>query len=729
MATNNSYSSLKNIIGRNADGTGNNIKNPEWGSSFEHFIRVTPNSYADGKSVMQDGPVARTISDKIYALPAGQNGAENAAGLNSFFDFFGQFITHDVTQSLGGGGGAPIPGIPFGFSRTPSGLVDPNEVDAKGVRQPMYQETSVLDLGTVYGRTAEVVSLLRKNDGNGKETAYLLTNADGVLPSVADVAANSGKSPAEVAAAIGVIGFGPDIGIFIAAGDDRINQTPGLISHHTIWMQEHNHNVDKLYAKHPDWSQDKLFEAARALTEAEFQNVVYNEYLPKLLGEDAIKDYKGYKSTVNPDIINEWASVAFRFGHDMSSNFMSTMKEDGTAGSRGTVTLGEAFGLANAASALRTSADADEWIRGLVSGAAQEVDGKVVDGNRNQLFGIGLELDLTVIDIMRGRDHGVGLYNVLRDGLGFKKYTTFEQFAKDNKLSADVLAALKDVYGNDINKLDSVVGGLLEKNYKDSQLGETFTKLNVMQFENMRNGDRFYFENRFKGDKDLIEEIEDTTMADILHNTTGIEHIYHDAFMAHKRIGGTEAGEAVNGTAKGDLIIAKGGDDMTKAGKGDDDYYGGYGNDTAYGEDGDDRLYGEDGNDYLYGDKGEDYLSGGKGYDYLDAGKDNDEDVFVFDSYLSPENVDTVKNFDVKRDEIHLEKDVFAALKHGDLDKSAFHVSTDATIAADQHDRIIYQSKTGYLYYDADGKGGAEALMIAQLDSNLKLTHQDFDVA
>ncbi len=74
-------------------------------------------------------------------------------------------------------------------------------------------------------------------------------------------------------------------------------------------------------------------------------------------------------------------------------------------------TLAESF--AAGANAARTASDIDAWIRGQLSSHTQEIDGKVVDGNRNQLFGIGGVVDLESFDIQRGRDHGVGNYNVL----------------------------------------------------------------------------------------------------------------------------------------------------------------------------------------------------------------------------------------------------------------------------------------------------------------------------
>ncbi len=96
-----------------------------------------------------------------------------------------------------------------------------------------------------------------------------------------------------------------------------------------------------------------------------------------------------------------------------------------------------------------------------------------------------LKFNLPLLDIHRGRDHGVSDYNQLRAGLGLKTYDSLEQFAHENGLDNHRLEQLKSVYKN-ISEMDSIVGGLLEAKVSGSQLGETFTKLNVMQFEATR---------------------------------------------------------------------------------------------------------------------------------------------------------------------------------------------------------------------------------------------------
>ena len=391
------------------------------------------------------------------------------------------------------------------------------------------------------------------------------------------MAADQGTTAAAVIGVLDPGGFGVQPTDF-AAGDNRANQQTALLTHHTIWMRNHNWFVDQLRDANPSWSEAELFEAARALNEAEWQNIVYNEYIAKLVGPKALDEYSGYKPNVDPAIINEWTSVAFRFGHDETSNDLGIIGENGAV--LGTFTLGEAFNLA--ADGIRTDAGLADWLRGQLARVTQEIDGKVVDGNRNALFGIGATVDLEVFDIQRGRDHGVGRYNKLRDGLGLDTYESFDEFASKNKVDAATLANLKTLYGEDgIDLLDSIVGGLLEKNAKGSQLGETFTILNVMQFEAARDGDRFFYLNRFKDNPDLLRMIEATSMADVIERNSDVEHVYRDAFLPHQRIGGNDAGNTLNGTGGMDLIIGFGGHDKLSGKSGNDDIHGDAGNDTA----------------------------------------------------------------------------------------------------------------------------------------------------
>lgn len=115
---------------------------------------------------------------------------------------------------------------------------------------------------------------------------------------------------------------------------------------------------------------------------------------------------------------------------------------------------------------------------------------------------------------------------------------------------------------------------------------------------------------------------------------------------------------------------------------------------------------------------GNDTLTGGVG-----------KDVFVFN--LAPNtktNMDAITDFDVVNDLIHLENGIFTSLKPtGVLAKGLFAMN-DKGIAVDKDDFVIYNTKTGGLFYDADGNGKGLAVQIAQLQAGLKLTAADFVV-
>ncbi|MET0743201.1 MAG: cadherin domain-containing protein, partial [Microvirga sp.] len=158
---------------------------------------------------------------------------------------------------------------------------------------------------------------------------------------------------------------------------------------------------------------------------------------------------------------------------------------------------------------------------------------------------------------------------------------------------------------------------------------------------------------------------------------------------------------------------------------------GGAGIDTLLGGSLGDRLTGLGGADVLAGLGGDDVLSGGAGRDGLTGGPGHD--TFVFDTRLARTNkahkkaeLDRIADFSVAEDTIQLSKAVFSKigkagiLKTGMLAKGAFHLGAGAH---DASDRVIYDRKSGALYYDQDGTGRHEAIQIAILSKNLKMSH------
>lgn len=144
-------------------------------------------------------------------------------------------------------------------------------------------------------------------------------------------------------------------------------------------------------------------------------------------------------------------------------------------------------------------------------------------------------------------------------------------------------------------------------------------------------------------------------------------------------------------------------------------------NNTLGGGGGKDELFGRNGNDFLNGDSGADSLYGENGSDSLFGGTGADK--FIFNSVANGTDIDTILDFEVGVDKIHLSSSTFASLSAGALAGSAFQIGSAATTASH---RIIYNSTNGRLFYDADGSGGGGTVQFATLSGNPGLSASDF---
>ncbi|WP_311270531.1 calcium-binding protein [Sphingobium sp. WCS2017Hpa-17] len=129
------------------------------------------------------------------------------------------------------------------------------------------------------------------------------------------------------------------------------------------------------------------------------------------------------------------------------------------------------------------------------------------------------------------------------------------------------------------------------------------------------------------------------------------------------------------------------------------------------------RLYGGDGNDHLLGWARGSFLDGGAGNDVLQGGAGADR--FHFGDPLDARtNVDTIVDFwDNIRggpwaDRIELDDAIFTTLSTGALSADAFVANADG-VATTAEQRIIYDTDSGALFYDADGSGAGEAVQFA----------------
>ena len=232
-----------------------------------------------------------------------------------------------------------------------------------------------------------------------------------------------------------------------------------------------------------------------------------------------------------------------------------------------------------------------------------------------------------------------------------------------------------------------------------------------------------------------------------------------DTYESIEGVVGGVGKDTITGDAAINVLRGGGGNDILNGGTGADTLDGGAGNDTVYVDNAKDKVVelangGTDkviasvthtlaanvenltltgtaaingtGNtlaNVIVGNGGSNVIAGGLGNDHLTGGAGKDS--FLFNTALSTANVDTIKDFSPADDTIRLDDAVFKSLATGALPANAFSSGT-VDVATDAFDRIVYNAKTGHLFYDADGNGAQKAVTFAILDTHPTLTFQDF---
>ncbi|MGB3192989.1 MAG: peroxidase family protein, partial [Limnoraphis sp.] len=266
---------------------------------------------------------------------------------------------------------------------------------------------------------------------------------------------------------------------------------------------------------------DFIYESARRIVGAEIQAITYNEFVPLLVGSDALEEYDGYDLTVDSGISNEFSTAAFRVGHTMLSSELLRIDADGTLDE--SISLQDGFFSPDIAIA----DGVDSILLGLASQEAQEVDTQVIDDVRNFLFGAPGSggLDLVSLNIQRGREHGLPSYTEVREALDLDPITNFGEITSD----PSVQAQLESVY-TDVDDIDLWVGGLAEDHVNGALVGETFQAILVDQFTRLRDGDRFYYENDELLSV-LAPDVAETTLSDVIVANSAISSIQSNAFL------------------------------------------------------------------------------------------------------------------------------------------------------------------------------------------------------
>lgn len=482
------------LTARTADGMYNDLDIPTTGSANTRFGRNVPLQYtypASDTAILTPNP--RTISLELLA----RDTFTPASTLNLLAAAWIQFMIHDwfshgknqkenpwkVTLSKDD----PWPYHPMTILRTHR---DPTRGSSDKHLPPTYLNTGThwWDGSQLYGNDDETQARLRSGE-HGK-----LRLAD------------NGLLPVE-----------PDSGIDITGVNG--NWWVGLSLMHTLFTFEHNAICDCLRIEYPSWSDDELFNQARLINAALMAKIHTVEWTPAILNHPTLqiamrgnwwglaseRIYKLFGRISKSEVISgipgsprNDSGVPFSFTEEFVAVYrmhpllpdeilfrcakndahILTRRLDEAVDQHAHAIL-EQVPLADVLYSFGTSHPGAITLHNYPRFLQKRKDPGTPD---EYLF------DLATTEIIRDRERGVPRYNEFRRLVHRPPIKSFEELTT-NKVWAE---ELKDIYHNDVNLLDLMVGLYAETPPQGFGFSDTAFRIFILMASRRLNSDRFF---------------------------------------------------------------------------------------------------------------------------------------------------------------------------------------------------------------------------------------------
>ncbi|CAI9162509.1 unnamed protein product [Rangifer tarandus platyrhynchus] len=549
---------------RTITGDCNNRRSPALGAANRALARWLPAEYEDGFALpfgwtqrkTRNGfrvPLAREVSNKIVGYLDEEGVLDEDRSL--LFMQWGQIVDHDLDLApetelgssehskahceehcIQGDNCFPImfpkndpklktQGKCMPFFR--NGFVCPTPPYQSLAREQINAVTSFLDASLVYSSEPSLASRLRNlSSPLGLMAVHQEARDHGLayLPFV-----NKKPSPCEF------INTTARVPCFLA-GDSRASEQILLATSHTLLLREHNRLARELKKLNPHWDGEKLYQEARKILGAFIQIITFRDYLPIVLGSEMqkwIPPYQGYNNSVDPRISNVF-TFAFRFGHLEVPSTVSRLDENYQPwGPEAELPLHTLF-----FNTWRIIKDGgiDPLVRGLLAKKSKMMnqDKMVTSELRNKLFQPTHKIhgfDLAAINLQRCRDHGMPGYNSWRGFCGLSQPKTLKdlQAVLKNKILAKKLL---DLYKTPDN-IDIWIGGNAEPMVERGRVGPLLACLIGRQFQQIRDGDRFWWENPGVFTEKQRDSLQKVSFSRLVCDNTHITKVPLHAFQAN----------------------------------------------------------------------------------------------------------------------------------------------------------------------------------------------------
>lgn len=481
----------RDLYWRTTDGAYNDLENPHLGMAYTRFGRNMPieKTFPEPEPALLS-PSPRLVSRKLMT----RHEFKPAASLNMLAAAWIQFMAHDWFNHGDNDTeqhihvpleeGDPWHENPMRIQRT---LADTTRTPEEADKPPTYLNviSHWWDASSIYGSDAETCALVR-------------SGADGKLIE------QNGRLPLD-----------PETGLSITGFDG--NWWLGLGFMHTIFTLEHNAICDRLRQEYPNWSDEQLFQTARLINAAVMAKIHTVEWTP------AILDHPAIHMAANT---NWWGLATERvskmFGRISDSELISGIPGSHTDHHGIPFALTEEFAAVYRLHPLIrddydfVSMETGEVLKKLTfpeivnRNAATVIDDKVSVIDALYSFGIAnpgaielhnfprflqdivtqtnVRVDLAAIDVMRDRERGIPRYNEFRRLLHMRPFNSIDELTSNEQWVKE----LKEVYNDDIERVDLMVGMYAETPPKGFGFSDTAFRVFVLMASRRLNSDRFF---------------------------------------------------------------------------------------------------------------------------------------------------------------------------------------------------------------------------------------------
>ncbi|KAJ7471747.1 heme peroxidase [Mycena latifolia] len=451
-----------NTAARTLSGVCNNLDTPGMGAAGTRFSRFVPINTTYGETDTLYTPNPRSISQTLFK----RKSFTPATSINLLAAAWIQFQTHDWFSH----GAVNDPDNLMSFALPANDPLRATGQTNMTLRRTIREahpdrpdtytniNTHWWDLSQVYGADEATHATLRSFvDGKMKVAD------DGLLP----IGSN-----------------GQDITGFTD------NWWAGLSMLHNIWTKEHNLVCDMFKASHPTWNDTQIFDHARLVTTALNAKIHTVEWTPALLQDEILEramntNWYGlapeWLQSI-PDIFSQqiaeawygiiggkpdFAGVAFAHSEEFVSvyRFHSLLPDNITIRNHvdGAKTANvyniSQFAFGNAQNVIHGNNFSD-----VVFTFGVDYPGALILGNYPAEMmslnkpGAPYTMDMGAIDVLRDRERGVPRYNEFRRLFSLIPAKTMDDISDDKA----TVAALRSIYGEDVESVDLLAGSLSE---------------------------------------------------------------------------------------------------------------------------------------------------------------------------------------------------------------------------------------------------------------------------